>query len=62
MSFLIYNVIFSALFSFIYYIGEKTELVTSNMLDIENMNFLLISFLITLVLTTIIQNKIKDYV
>ncbi len=62
MSFLIYNVIFSALFSFIYYIGEKTELVTSNMFDIENMNFLLISFLITLVLTTIIQNKIKDYV
>ena len=60
MSFLIYNVIFSALFSFIYYIGEKTELVTSNMFDIENMNFLLISFLITLVLTTIIQNKIKD--
>lgn len=62
MSFLIYNVIFSALFSFIYYIGEKTELVTSNMFDIENMNFLLIAFLITLVLTTIIQNKIKDYV
>ncbi len=62
MSFLIYNVIFSALFSFIYYIGEKTELVTSNMFDIENMNFMIISFLITLVLTTIIQNKIKDYV
>lgn len=62
MSFLIYNVIFSALFSFIYYIGEKTELITSNMFDIENMNFMIISFLITLVLTTIIQNKIKDYV
>lgn len=62
MNFIIYNILFSVIFSGAYFLCEKLNLVNGSILDMANMNYSLLCFLITLFLTTYILNKIKDYV
>ncbi len=59
---LVYNILFTVIFKGIYFIGEKAGIVTENLFDNENMTFCLFCFFTTLIVSTLIHFKIKDYV
>lgn len=59
MKFIINNIIFSLLFSGIFFLGNKMNFATENMFDMANSTFLFIDFMITTIATLFISSKIE---